>query len=489
AEKIESAGENALATSVTGVSTAVSAEPKSNAPRQITDYFASTSRSSSSSSSSSKIKSEEANGEGAVGKGSEADQSAGVKEEEELQEEPALKNRWPIPLCEWQVPKPLVSRTLAVYMFISCFSASLQITPFSLDFFESALLFKLPSTSSTKADVVGTVDSKEPAKICSVYRESITALLNSIIFERRRGRTPANVSSRIETMVTFQDDNLSDAEAIQVDDSNATAAVSEPKPEVPESMDVDEPGTAAKSAKEGEETAASPNSSDEESEGDKDSSKGQSHAGAVKGELPPPAPRLGARSAKLRASRTIAKQSHSLAGSDEPQFVSPIARRTRSGRSRLQYSSTLSNSTGMSSAESSSDDESVGSNNAATIAKKARGGRKSLNKSASAVSARQQKSGKRGRRGRGGSAASSRITTPAASDNESGADDDDQSTKDDGDEEDGQESDEDDEQAVVDDYAKLATMRPHEILRHLSRSWTSTRITKKHQNWMHKLVG
>ncbi|KAJ2828956.1 hypothetical protein FBU31_002806 [Coemansia sp. 'formosensis'] len=149
-----------------------------------------------------------------------ADEPAKVEDEEEDED---LKNRWPVPLCEWQVPLPLVSRTLSVYMFISCFSVPLALNPYPLDYFESALVHGLPATQAS-----------EDTKMCSVYRETIVALLNSLIDDRKRNAVPSNVSARIEAMVSRQDATLGDTGEMDVDGSdneNENApAIEEPKP-------------------------------------------------------------------------------------------------------------------------------------------------------------------------------------------------------------------------------------------------------------------
>ncbi|KAI8319729.1 hypothetical protein GQ54DRAFT_278952 [Martensiomyces pterosporus] len=382
-QKLEAGHDNASA----GAAAEVKLKPQ--APREITDYFSAAGSRDAKPTTEDSIKDSE----------TEQDVAAEKDGGEEEEDEPAMKNRWPIPLCEWQVPASLVSRTLAVYMFLSCFSTPLQLTPYPLDYFESALVYRLPDPAPAATATDGS----------SVYRESIIALLNSIIAERKRGQNPANVEERVETMVAYQDGNMTEPEDLSADESGGiqvddTASLSR-KEDAAEPMDVDNPEIA---------------------------------------------------SAKLRANRTIAKQVHSLSTNGDMQFVSAIARRTRSGRSRLQYSSTLSNSTGVSSAESSSDTEFVDSSSTTTARNAKDGGRRSLNRAGS----HQTKQGKKGRQGKSGSPATSRAATPATKDN-----------------------------AKADDETKLAAMRPHQLLRHLSRNWANSLISKKRHTWIYKLVG
>ncbi|KAJ1768594.1 hypothetical protein IW140_005927 [Coemansia sp. RSA 1813] len=114
------------------------------------------------------------------------------EEEEEDEEDEPLRNRWPVPLSTWQVPTDLVSRMLAAYMFVSFFSTPLALSAYSLDYFESALMHSLPGTNGD--------EKGEPP--CSVYRDTVIALLNSIIEDRQRDSPlPSNVSMRIELMV------------------------------------------------------------------------------------------------------------------------------------------------------------------------------------------------------------------------------------------------------------------------------------------------
>ncbi|KAJ2892891.1 hypothetical protein IWW38_003046, partial [Coemansia aciculifera] len=122
------------------------------------------------------------------------------EEEEDEEEDEDLKNKWPVPLCEWQVPLDLVSRTLSVYMFISWFSEPLGLDPYSLDHFESSLVYGLPH------------NDEDEKVVCSVYRDTVVALLNSLIDDRRRNPVPANVSARIEAMIRDQDGSISEME-------------------------------------------------------------------------------------------------------------------------------------------------------------------------------------------------------------------------------------------------------------------------------------
>ncbi|KAJ2726935.1 hypothetical protein GGI07_000263 [Coemansia sp. Benny D115] len=120
-------------------------------------------------------------------------------EDEQVNE--VLARKWPVPLCEWQVPLPLVSRVLSTYMFISCFSTPLKLTPYSLDYFESALAHNTgPSTAVTPPN--------------SVYSESALALLNAIAYDRsRRAASSTSLLSRIEQMIQEQDAEVSEDEA------------------------------------------------------------------------------------------------------------------------------------------------------------------------------------------------------------------------------------------------------------------------------------
>ncbi|KAJ2080641.1 hypothetical protein H4R24_002922 [Coemansia sp. RSA 988] len=140
---------------------------KGNANRQITDFFA-------------------LSGNGAGNKDKTEDDTETKDSNEEEEEEEELRNRWPIPLCEWQVPIELVSRVLAMYMFVSCFSTPLMLNPYPLDYFESALVQDTPPTL---------VDSQNRAPVNSVYRETLVALLNSLIADRSQSRDPTNVAA------------------------------------------------------------------------------------------------------------------------------------------------------------------------------------------------------------------------------------------------------------------------------------------------------
>ncbi|KAJ1854843.1 hypothetical protein LPJ73_002418, partial [Coemansia sp. RSA 2703] len=130
-----------------------------------------------------------------------AEKAEQVDEEEE---EETLRNRWPEPMCEWQVPAALVSRMLSTYMFLSCFSTPIRLTPFSLDYFESSLVYGLPTGGSTELSYPG---------VNAVYRESAIALLNMIAGNRKRmGNNNHSAALRIEDMLRRQDANISDIE-------------------------------------------------------------------------------------------------------------------------------------------------------------------------------------------------------------------------------------------------------------------------------------
>ncbi|KAJ2390335.1 hypothetical protein H4S02_001914 [Coemansia sp. RSA 2611] len=293
------------------------------------------------------------------------------KADEKDNEEP--QNRWPVPLCAWQVPQALVSRTLAVYMFVSCFGTPLKLHPYSLDYFESALVYDRNSAPE--------LDEEAAPVVSSVYRESALALLNSIIEDRRQGPTPANVTARIELMKATQDAQISDAEeprieVIDVDEVPAKAnGAGAPKQE--NDMDIDEAGS-------GETTPRKP----------------------AKDELPPAGPLSEDRPNKRRASSRNADQIP-INGSQA------AANPRRSGRSRLQRASLLAGSSSIASSDSESGNESAESS--ATIG--------SAQKPRAKARARKQPAGRgrrRPQRGRSarGSAASSRVATPATTDNE-----------------------------------------------------------------------
>ncbi|KAJ2805251.1 hypothetical protein H4R20_002168, partial [Coemansia guatemalensis] len=189
---------------------------KSNTHRQITDFFAVT-------------------GNGNTGK-EKTDNSAETKDAkgEEEEEEEELRNRWPVPLCEWQVPKELVSRVLAMYMFVSCFSTPLKLNPYPLDYFESALVQDAPPIHA---------DSHNRAPVNSVYRETAVALLNSLIADRRQNRDPTNVVTRIGAMTADQDEQMSepeDAKPTPAVETNGEKPVEDVEPAKPDdAMDVD----------------------------------------------------------------------------------------------------------------------------------------------------------------------------------------------------------------------------------------------------------
>ncbi|KAJ2469207.1 hypothetical protein GGI03_000524, partial [Coemansia sp. RSA 2337] len=325
-------------------------------------------------------------------------------------EEEDLKIKWPVPLCEWQVPLPLVSRTLSVYMFISCFSVPLALNPYPLDYFESALVHSPPTTQ---------VD--EEVRVCSVYRETIVALLNSLIDDRKRNQVPANVSVRIEAMINSQDGNLS---------------------EPAEDMDVsgeDKPLEAMEIEDEQQETKASK----------------KKVAKKAEQLLPPVAPAvLGTRSAKARASRTIAKQANDVG-------------RRGTQASRLQCSSMLSTSSSIASEEEEedgseseqSDNESVESVASGSLPKGKKRKAQATRSSRRVVVASRDES----------SAVSSRAGSPAAAS-----------------------STEEDTGSVdlANDMANLSVvLRPHELLRRLSRTWAKSAIDKAQTHWAGALVG
>ncbi|KAJ2772848.1 hypothetical protein IWQ57_001585 [Coemansia nantahalensis] len=134
-------------------------------------------------------------------------------EDESGTEDPDLACRWPVPLCKWQVPLALVSRALAVYMFVSCYSAPLKLDPYPLDYLESALVHSLPPPATGEA---GEDSLQSPPVATPVYRESVIALLNSIIDDRQRSGLPPHVASRIDAMVDAQNAALSDHEEVDI---------------------------------------------------------------------------------------------------------------------------------------------------------------------------------------------------------------------------------------------------------------------------------
>ncbi|KAJ2611761.1 hypothetical protein H4S08_003011 [Coemansia sp. RSA 1365] len=183
---------------------------KASTHRQITDFFA-------------------VAGNGTEGK-EKVENGAETKEEEEEEE---LRNRWPVPLCEWQVPKELVSRVLAMYMFVSCFSTPLKLNPYPLDYFETALV-------QVKAET----ETNNRAPASSVYRETVIALLNSLIADRQNNQQdPTNVAARIVAMNKDQDGNMSEPEDLQttsveeINGENSGGSEEAAKPD--DTMDVD----------------------------------------------------------------------------------------------------------------------------------------------------------------------------------------------------------------------------------------------------------
>ncbi|KAJ2785246.1 hypothetical protein GGI15_001991 [Coemansia interrupta] len=134
----------------------------------------------------------------------EAQKDETLEKEVVEEEEEALRNRWPEPMCVWQVPHALVSRMLSTYMFLSCFSTPIRLTPFSLDYFESSLVYGLPSDTSAEPSSPG---------VNAVYRESAIALLNMIAGNRRRmGSSNHSAAQRIEDMVRRQNASITDVE-------------------------------------------------------------------------------------------------------------------------------------------------------------------------------------------------------------------------------------------------------------------------------------
>ncbi|KAJ2655461.1 hypothetical protein IWW48_005520 [Coemansia sp. RSA 1200] len=130
-----------------------------------------------------------------------------TEEKKEEEEEEALQNRWPVPLTAWQTPPHLVSRMLAAYMFVSFFSTPLALAPYSLDYFESALVHGLSdnqiiNNNNNNNNKEDGDSSASPTAVCSVYRDTVIALLNSLIDDRQRNRAalPNNVTARIELM-------------------------------------------------------------------------------------------------------------------------------------------------------------------------------------------------------------------------------------------------------------------------------------------------
>ncbi|KAJ2731864.1 hypothetical protein IW152_004255 [Coemansia sp. BCRC 34962] len=317
-----------------------------------------------------------------------------------VEEEEELKDKWPVPLCEWLVPLPLVSRALSVYMFISCFSVPLALNPYPLDYFESALVHSLPVANPTDNDI----------RVCSVYRETVVALLNSLIDDRKRNQIPVNVSSRIEAMISSQDGNLSEPAAdmdVSGDEKPALA------------MDVDEQEARAAKRKSGKNAEPL---------------------------LPPIS--LGARSAKTRASRTIAKQATTDAG---------LGRRATRGRP--QRSSMLTTSSSIASSEEDSDEE---QSDVGSVASAASGSPvKGKKRSRALRSARRVVAGRDG----GSSVVSSRAGSPTVSEGEEAP------------------------MELIDDMTKLTVvLRPHELLRRLSRTWAKS-PTLLRAHWAGVLVG
>ncbi|KAJ1986496.1 hypothetical protein GGI25_001976 [Coemansia spiralis] len=353
------------------------------------------------------------------------EQTEGQKEEEE--EEEALQNRWPVPLCAWQIPAFLVSRTLSAYMFVSIFSASIKLNTYSLDFFESALVHGLPSTSSS---------DKQSGYVCSVYRDTVIALLNSIIEDRQNNMLPNNVSSRIESMVEYQDENASEPE----DEAKAKAATNE--------MSVDNDNTRAES---------------------------KMHVGAkTDAELPPTAPRLGSndKAAKSQSAALLPRKNHR-------------SLKARIGRSRLQQSMSITNEpdalSSYSSVSSNSEDESEASTattgTSSRTTRKQRNGRHSLKKTAAVALARGKGRKLRSRE----SAASSRAATPAVTDDESATESNITSAD---------EGDSVDRKALQDhDESNLSSLCSHDLLRQISRMWAKNGIDSSREGWVWRLVG
>ncbi|KAJ2515678.1 hypothetical protein H4217_005029 [Coemansia sp. RSA 1939] len=186
----DQSGSNKLATSTT------TSANGSGSSRKITEFFSVNST---------------ANGQGSDAEEKhDSDTEEKKEEEEEEEEEEALQNRWPIPLTAWQTPPHLVSRMLAAYMFVSFFSTPLALAPYSLDYFESALVHRLSDNQITNNNNKNDDNdsSPSPTAVCSVYRDTVIALLNSLIDDRQRNRAalPNNVTARIELMSDDHED-------------------------------------------------------------------------------------------------------------------------------------------------------------------------------------------------------------------------------------------------------------------------------------------
>ncbi|KAJ2556850.1 hypothetical protein EV175_001728 [Coemansia sp. RSA 1933] len=163
--------------------------------------------------------------------------------DEEEMEEGALQNRWPVPLSVWQVPAALVPRMLAAYMFVSFFSAPLELSAYSLDFFETALMH-------SPAD-----DDQSAAVTCSVFRDTVVALLNSLIEDRKHSASlPATVSARIEALADGQKDG-SDS-MMDVDSTSATNSSRVAKSRLAHSTSIADDSAAQSSNSEDDESGA-----------------------------------------------------------------------------------------------------------------------------------------------------------------------------------------------------------------------------------------
>ncbi|KAJ2660043.1 hypothetical protein IW148_003974 [Coemansia sp. RSA 1199] len=280
-------------------------------------------------------------------------------------EDKELEHRWPVPLCKWQIPAVLVSRALSVYMFVSCFSTPLKLQPYPLDYFESALVYSPPAPDSGS-------DAVEAPVVSSVFRESVLALLNSIIADRKQNSTPINVASRIEIMQNIQDVNVSDSD------------------DAPTKIDIMDDDQAA------------PNANDNAMDVDEAESKETLSHKQAKSDLPPAGPLSEDRSSKRRTSGRL---------SDKANATPANGSLATSRRTRRQNGSLLSSSLGIASSDSESGNESAESSATIGSARKTRGKRKVAKR---AVATKNQ------RRSRGGrsSTASSRVATPATTDTE-----------------------------------------------------------------------
>ncbi|KAJ1821265.1 hypothetical protein LPJ56_003275, partial [Coemansia sp. RSA 2599] len=162
--------------------------------RQITEFFASK-------------KSAVSEGDAGDKKDGGVENAAGDNDNDDDDDDEAAKHRWPVPLCEWQVPPALVSRMLSTYMFVSCFSSSIKLSPYSLDFFESSLVRGSEHSVAAPGSSSGGIPGAS-----GVYRDTVAALLNVVMGDRRRSGSAKAAAARIEAMVREQDASASDPE-------------------------------------------------------------------------------------------------------------------------------------------------------------------------------------------------------------------------------------------------------------------------------------